>query len=51
VLSRAGDDLPRVGFFESQDIRDVTVGIVERLSKDEGGPLGGRQLFQQQQHS
>ena len=44
----ASHHLPRVGLSEAKDVRDVTVCIVERLSKDERGPFRGRQLFQQQ---
>jgi hypothetical protein len=47
VLARASHDLPRVGLFEPKDIRDVTVCIVERHSKDERSSLPGRQPLRQ----
>jgi hypothetical protein len=49
-LPGARHHLPRVRLFEPEDVRDVAVGIVERLPKDEGGAFGGSQPFEQQQN-
>ena len=48
--SRSGDELPRVGFFDPKDGRNLPVWIVERLSKHVRGALGWRKLLQQKQH-
>src|SRR5262245_14412464 len=47
VLTRAGHDLPSVRFCKPKDARDVTVCIVEGLTKDVRGSLGRRQLLQE----
>ena len=51
VLASASHHLPRVGGLKPKDVPDLTVWIVERLSKDVGGTLRRRQLLQQQQDS
>ncbi len=51
VLPSARHDLPRVGLFEPEDIRDRAVRAVERLPQDVGGSLLGRQPLQQQLES
>ncbi len=45
--ARAGDELPGVGLGELEDVRDLPVGVVERLAEDVGGALGRRQLLEQ----
>ena len=42
VLARASHHLPRVGHFEPEEVRDVAVRVVERLSKDVRSPFRGR---------
>ena len=51
VLTGASHYLPRVGLFKPKDARDVTVCIVERLSKDVRSSFRGRQLLKQYQDS
>ena len=46
VPPRASHYLPRVYLFKPEDVRDITIRIVERLSKDVRGSFGGRQPFQ-----
>ncbi len=50
MLPSASDHLPRVRLFNPKDVRDVTVRIVERLSKDVRRSFNGRQPFQQEPH-
>ncbi len=50
MLPRSGDELPRVGFFDPKDVRNLPVGIVEGLSKHVRRALGWRELLQQKQH-
>src|SRR5262245_44741110 len=46
-LPGARHHLPRVGFFQPQHVRDLAVGILERLAKDERGPLGRFERLEQ----
>jgi hypothetical protein len=48
VLASARHQLPRVGLFKPKEVPDLTVWVVERLSKDVGGSFRGRQPLQQQ---
>ena len=50
MLAGTGDELPRVGFLQSKDLRDVAVRVVEGLSKNVGGPFRGRQPLEQDAH-
>jgi hypothetical protein len=51
ALPGASHYLPRVGLFESEDVRDVAVRVVERFPEDVGGSFGATQPFNQQQNS
>jgi hypothetical protein len=42
MLSGPAHELPRIGFLDSKDVRDVAVRVVERFSKDVRGSLCGR---------
>lgn len=45
--ARARDDLPGVRFLHVQNVRDVAVGVVERLSEYVRSSLGGRESAEQ----
>jgi hypothetical protein len=42
--------LPRVGFFDPKDVRDLSIGIVKRLSKHIGRAFGWQELLKEKQH-
>ena len=50
VLPRAGHELTSVGFFESKNVRDLAVWVVERFPKHVRGSFRRRELFQQYQN-
>lgn len=51
VQAGATDELPRIGFLHVKDIRDVTVRIVECLSKNVRSPLCRRQPLEQNEYA
>lgn len=51
VLPGARHHLARVGLSEPQDVRNLAVGIVERLPEDVRRSFGGRQLLHQYQEA
>ena len=46
MLPGAGHELADIGFFESQEVRDLTIGIVERYSKNVRSAFCRRELLQ-----
>jgi hypothetical protein len=45
VFSRSGHKLARVGFFDAKKMRNLTIGMVERLSKHKRRALGRQKLL------
>ena len=51
VLASPRHHLPRVGLFQPKGMGDVTIGIVERFSKDVRGPFSRRQRFHEHENT